>query len=340
MQARPVRRLGYLPGWQAFLASRRLGATGFRPEDWGPSPPLPSKRRLRREFHEARQAGARVILLRGGHGAAELDETQAQARYLGFASYWDYVAEACQLAAGISGPGGRRLLPALEFSPVFQKDLIRLAPLADHFRFNLDAVDEELLRRPAFENFPDKRPEEQARSLEAFLKARVRVAAVTMVGVGERPESRRRALEMLADFRAEGGHLASVSITPFVPSARAPMRGEPMAAAADVLEAVRLARELLPADVIVSLQPEGRDDLLEAVRQGAADDIGFVTLNRPLPHGATEGAWFESRLGRAHRFRGEAIREESAIWTERESTGPWSAARGSLRQPLPRDAKA
>jgi hypothetical protein len=335
--ATPRRRLGYMASWQTPLASRRTGASGFRPEDWGPAPPLPSRKKLRGEFHRARAAGASFVLMRTGDGAAELAETLAQARYLGFDDYWDFVLDACRIARETVGPGNRALCPALEFDAAPEEAIRVLAPHVDHFLYDLDTADDDLLASGrVYRDFPRKSVASHERQLDAFLEARARVVAGLMIGVGESPTSRDRAFAMLRDFRQRGGHLAGVVLTPFTPNDRSPMRHRPMASTADVVESVARARAALPKDVAVCLRVEGRDDALEAIRGGKApaDGMGYVMLNRPLANGMPEGRWFADRVGNPDRHRdgGGPIEEPGLEWVESTETGPWPAARAKKNE--------
>jgi len=324
------RAIGYRPAWHISLIGPRARATGYRADDHGREYPLQSRKMLRHQFHLAREAGARIILIRTPMNGEPTPEGEAQAKYLGFPDYWSYVGEACMMAWETSGPGGRRLLPALDVGPMQMQMYASLGSQVDHVLYRMDACDDSLLAAPAFHGVPDKAAAIHARALSALRSAKVRVAVALMVGIGESDQARLAAVDMIAAFHKQGGRLVEVQVAPFIPFPNTPMADQPMAEGVDVLALVTRLRESLPNDVAVCLQPEGRGDLLRDIRAGAADRLGYLTLNRALANGRLEVDWFESEVGEVDRYRhggNQPIREQGLQWNELGGTGPWPSTK-------------
>jgi hypothetical protein len=327
--APPSATIGYRLAWEVTLAGRRTQRTGYRPEEYGPADPLPSRKRLRGLFHRARESGARFVFLRNGYGAAGLEETVGQARYLGFANLREYYMEACRLAMETVGPGGRRLTPIMELAPATPEDLVELAPYVDHFRYNLDVVDPRLLQTEALRGFPDHHPDAIRTQLEMYREAGAPVAVTMMTGIGESAEGWETAIEMLNDEIAAGLRLVGVTVVPFTPWPRTPMERAPIVGADEVVAAMEMLRERLgmlgEGPPPLMLQLEGRLDLLDLLSPERIHDIGFVTLNRQLMGGMlTEEHWFRENIGAPDRYReaaGEPLLAQGLRWCEAGGLG-------------------
>jgi 7,8-didemethyl-8-hydroxy-5-deazariboflavin synthase CofG subunit len=102
-----------------------------------------------------------------------------------------------------------------------------------------------------------------------------------IVGVGETREERARALRAIAAVHASHGHVQEVIVQPFSPARGSPMEGAPPPSGGEVLDALALARLILPPKVSVQVPPNLlRADLLAQALE-VADDLGGVSPLTP-----------------------------------------------------------
>ena len=92
-----------------------------------------------------------------------------------------------------------------------------------------------------------------------------------LVGIGETEADRRRSLEAIARIHDDYNHIQEVIIQPFTPHADTSMAHHRAPDLTEMRAAVRLAREVLPADVAVQIPPNIASDVLSFVRDGARD---------------------------------------------------------------------
>ena len=72
----------------------------------------------------------------------------------------------------------------------------------------------------AHQGSPTKHPERRLETIRAAGELRIPFTSGILVGIGETPEERVRALEALAEVHAEHGHLQEVILQNFVPHPR------------------------------------------------------------------------------------------------------------------------
>ncbi|MDO9484476.1 MAG: 5-amino-6-(D-ribitylamino)uracil--L-tyrosine 4-hydroxyphenyl transferase CofH, partial [Actinomycetota bacterium] len=138
---------------------------------------------------------------------------------------------------------------------------------------------------------PDKTPERRLATLEFAGELQIPFTTGILVGIGETREDRIEALEAIAASHARHGHVQEVIVQNFMPKSDTVMRLWPACPATDHLDAIALARAILPPDVHVQAPPNLVEDsgtLLDA----GIDDFGgispvtadHVNPERPWPH--------------------------------------------------------
>ena len=137
---------------------------------------------------------------------------------------------------------------------------------------------------------PDKAPKRRLQSLEWAGELRIPYTTGILVGIGETREDRVVALEAIAEAHRRHGHVQEVIVQNFLPKEGTAMhRAEPCQLETH-LEAIALARLILPPDVHVQAPPNLSDDFADLLSAGVSDWGGVspvtadhVNPERPWP---------------------------------------------------------
>ncbi len=212
----------------------------------------------------------------------------------GFASTIDYVVHAAQRVLDETG-----LLPHVNAGAIGRDDLARLRTVSPSQGMMIETLNPDL---PAHRGAPDKDPERRLATLRWAGELAIPFTTGILVGIGESRADRVVALEAIASAHADHGHVQEVIVQNFVPKAGTLMRDHPACSLDELVEAIELARAILPDDIHVQAPPNLVDDpgvLLDA----GIDDFGgispvtadHVNPERPWPHLDVLRAAVESR---------------------------------------------
>ncbi len=212
----------------------------------------------------------------------------------GYQTTVDYLAAMCQLVLDETG-----LLPHANAGALRSDDLAKLRRVAPSQGMMIESLRPDLA---AHRGAPDKTPERRLATLHAAGDLAIPFTTGILVGIGEDRADRIEALEAIAAAHERFGHVQEVIVQNFVPKADTLMRNHPACSVEDLVDAIRLARSILPTEVHVQAPPNLVDDpgiLLDA----GIDDFGgispvtadHVNPERPWPHIETLRAVVESR---------------------------------------------
>ncbi len=123
---------------------------------------------------------------------------------------------------------------------------------------------------------PDKEPARRLATLEAAGELRIPFTTGILVGIGESRQDRIDALLAIAAAHARHGHVQEVIVQNFLPKAGTSMHQAPACPPDDYLEAIALARLILPADIHLQAPPNLSDDFGVLLDAGI-DDWGGVS---------------------------------------------------------------
>ena len=137
---------------------------------------------------------------------------------------------------------------------------------------------------------PDKTPERRLATLEAAGELAIPFTTGILVGIGETRDDRIAALHAIAESHARHGHIQEVIVQNFLPKPGTRMHRSPACPSDEHLDAIALARVILPPDVRIQAPPNLVDDVVQLVDAGI-DDLGgispitadFVNPERPWP---------------------------------------------------------
>jgi FO synthase len=204
-------------------------------------------------------------------GEAPEDRYPVAAEWLGergFASTVEYVAHVARLVLDETG-----LLPHANAGALSAADLAMLRTVSPSQGMMIETLNPDLA---AHRGAPDKTPERRLATLHAAGELSIPFTTGILVGIGESRADRIEALEAIASAHARFGHVQEVIVQNFVPKPGTLMRDHPMCSIDDLVDAIGLARAILPADVAIQAPPNLVDNpgvLLDA----GVDDFGGIS---------------------------------------------------------------
>ncbi len=186
----------------------------------------------------------------------------------GYSSTVEYLEAMCHLVLEECG-----LLPHANAGALFPEELARLRTVSASQGMMIETLRPDL---DAHRGSPDKTPERRLATLEAAGELAIPFTTGILVGIGEDRADRLRALEAIAASHARHGHVQEVIVQNFLPKRGTTMHRAPACPRDDFLEAIALARLVLPPDVHVQAPPNLSDDFGELLDAGI-DDWGGVS---------------------------------------------------------------
>ncbi len=200
----------------------------------------------------------------------------------GYESTIDYVHAAAQAVLAETG-----LLPHANAGALYPDELTLLRRVSPSQGMMVESLRDDL---DCHTGAPDKDPQRRLATLEAAGELAIPFTTGILVGIGETREDRIAALEAIAASHRRHGHIQEVIVQNFLPKARTRMRDDPSCPTNVHLDAISLARVILPRDVHVQAPPNLTHDVVSLVEAGI-DDLGgispitidYVNPERPWP---------------------------------------------------------
>jgi FO synthase subunit 1 len=188
---------------------------------------------------------------------------------LGYGSILEYCYAMCREAIS------RGLLPHTNAGVLSCAEMERLREVNASMGLMLETTAEV----PAHRNSPGKRVEERIRMMEDAGGLRIPFTTGILVGIGETLEDREESLMVISDLHQRYGHIQEVIVQNFCPKAGTPMAGVPGVSAEEMCLTLRLARDILPAEIAVQIPPNLAD--AAALIPCGVDDLGGVSPVTP-----------------------------------------------------------
>ncbi len=203
------------------------------------------------EAPEARYPAASAWLAEHGHGSTV-----------------DYLVAMARLVREETG-----LLPHANAGALGADELTALRRVAPSQGMMLESLNAEL---ECHRGAPDKAPERRLATLEAAGARGIAFTTGILVGIGESRADRLTALEAIAASHRRHGHVQEVIVQNFLPKAGTAMHASPACGNEDFVEAIALARLVLPPEVHVQAPPNLSEDFGSLLDAGI-DDWGGVS---------------------------------------------------------------
>ena len=224
----------------------------------------------------------------------------------GFESTVDYLAHATRLVVEKCG-----LLPHANAGALYPEELALLRKTAPSQGMMLETLADLDCHRGS----PDKTPERRLATLDSAGELAIPFTTGILVGIGETRADRVDALEAIAESHRRWGHVQEVIVQNFLPKPGTAMHNAPPCGHEEYLEAIALARLILPEEIHLQAPPNLSDDFGQLLDAGI-DDWGGVSpvtadhVNPERPWPALE------RLRKATEARGFALAPRLTIYPE------------------------
>jgi FO synthase len=186
----------------------------------------------------------------------------------GYASTVHYLAAMCRLVRDETG-----LLPHANAGALSLDELAMLRPVSASQGMMIESLNDDLA---CHRGAPDKLASRRLATLEAAGELGIPFTTGILVGIGETRSDRVEALEAIAASHARWGHVQEVIVQNFLPKEGTAMHQSAPCPTEDYLEAVALARTILPLDVHLQAPPNLSDDFGVLLDAGI-DDWGGVS---------------------------------------------------------------
>ncbi len=166
---------------------------------------------VERLLDEAVRRNAKELLVLTGERPEINPEVAARLRAWGHEDFTSYVVWACQ--RGLE----RGLLPHTNLGVLSREDLARLREVTASQGLMLESINPDLV---VHQGSPTKHPAKRLETIRLAGELRIPFTTGILVGIGETPEERLRALEAIAAVHEEYGHIQEVILQNFVPHPR------------------------------------------------------------------------------------------------------------------------
>lgn len=204
-------------------------------------------------------------------GEAPEDRYPVAAQWLadhGYESTVEYVAAMAQLVLDETG-----LLPHANAGALSRSDLLLLRSVSPSQGAMVESLRSDL---DCHRGAPDKTPERRLATLESAGELAIPFTTGILVGIGENREDRIEALEAIAASHRRHGHVQEVIVQNFLPKDGTAMHLSPPCPEEVYLDAIALARLILPPDIHLQAPPNLSDDFGVLLDAGI-DDWGGVS---------------------------------------------------------------
>lgn len=186
----------------------------------------------------------------------------------GYESTVHYLAAVCELVRDKTG-----LLPHANAGALDADELALLRRVAPSQGMMLESLNADLA---CHANAPDKTPERRLATLEAAGELKIPFTTGILIGIGESRSDRIEALEAIAASHRRHGHVQEVIVQNFLPKEGTTMHRSRPCPSDEYLDAIALARLILPAEIHLQAPPNLSDDFGVLIDAGI-DDWGGVS---------------------------------------------------------------
>jgi 7,8-didemethyl-8-hydroxy-5-deazariboflavin synthase len=235
-----------------------------------------------------------------------------QLKALGYGSLTAYVRDLCLYAISVG------MLPHTNGGILSPDDLRELADLNASMGLMLETTAKNL---PAHSLSPMKDPEVRIRFIEEAGRLHIPFTTGILVGIGETWDDRKESLQTIADIHRRYDHIQEVIVQNFVPKPHVRMAKVAPPTPADMVRVIRMAREILPADISIQAPPNLTDHLGDFLAAGAEDIGGISPVTRDYIN--PECAWPSLDELKA---RGLSLRERLPVYPKYVKRGWYGKA--------------
>lgn len=219
----------------------------------------------------ARKSNAREVLIMAGERPDRSNTIRAKLDVWGFDSYIDYVYAVCELIF-LEG-----LLPNLNIGYITEREIKIIRRIAPVFTIMLESGSQGFLSKGVHKHAPYKTLDSRIEAIRNAGIYKVPVTTGVLVGIGETQKNLKDAFEKIRDIHKELGHIQNVVIQNFVPKPHTPMAKVKPPTKTEMLAAVKLARKILPGDIVITVPLNLNPDFMPFIQAGVRD-LGMVGM--------------------------------------------------------------
>ncbi|RXA19508.1 7,8-didemethyl-8-hydroxy-5-deazariboflavin synthase subunit CofG [Methanosarcina sp. MSH10X1] len=247
------------------ICRNRCGYCGFRREPAQPGAKLMKPEEILPVLENGVKAGCTEALFTFGEFPEEVPEYRKWLKELGYSSTLEYLLFLCETAIEIG------ILPHTNAGVMTRSELKALKPLNASMGLMLEST----AILDAHKDCPGKLPELRLDTIREAGKLRIPYTTGLLVGIGERRGDRIESLEAIADLHRKYGHIQEVIIQNFAPKPGTPMEAFPEPAVEEMIDTIKLARQILPPGVAVQVAPNLIDP--KALIAKGVSDLGGIS---------------------------------------------------------------
>ncbi|MEM1671600.1 MAG: 7,8-didemethyl-8-hydroxy-5-deazariboflavin synthase subunit CofG [Archaeoglobaceae archaeon] len=230
---------------------------------------LMSKKSVEELLYKAR--GAKEALFTFGEKPDQVyPEIKEVLRSWGYSDFLDYVVDMNKLAIKFG------FLPHTNAGLLDKEELLKLKP----FNASLGLMLEQAVELECHSDSIGKKPELRIKTIREAGKLKIPFTTGILVGIGERKYDREYSLEVISNIHEEFGHIQEVIIQNFKPKKGTKMENNPEPSVEEMLETVKIARDILPEDVAIQIPPNLVNDVYPFLKAGA-NDLGGISEVTP-----------------------------------------------------------
>jgi 7,8-didemethyl-8-hydroxy-5-deazariboflavin synthase CofG subunit len=245
----------------------RCAYCGFRSD----KPYIMSRRGVQEILRSGRNEGCKEALFTFGEKPEVIPQIKNCLVEWGYSSIIEYLHDLCVDAIEYG------LLPHSNPGIIEEEDMKALKEVNASLGLMLESSSERLCGKGMpHEYSPGKLPEERMKVMENAGKLEIPFTTGILVGIGETEEELLRSLEAIKKMNDEYGHIQEIIIQNFKPKPGTPMENHPEPSIDLMVNAVRWAREMMPA-MNIQVPPNLNPDSWMVFLKAGANDLGGVS---------------------------------------------------------------
>lgn len=257
---------------------------------------------------KARKKNCRELLIMGGERPDRSNTLRSKLDTWGFESYIYYIYAVCELIF-LEG-----LLPNLNIGYISEAEIKVIRRIAPVLTVMLESGSQDFLSRTVHKNSSYKTLASRIEVIRNAGMHKVPVTTGVMVGIGETQKHLKNAFELIKKIHLELGHIQNVVIQNFVPKPNTPMAKVKPPTKKEMLEAVKLAKSILPGDVVITVPLNLNPDIMPFIQAGVRD-LGMIDLEYDVL--APDRQWPDIiKIGKQLKAKGWGIQRRLPIFAK------------------------
>ncbi len=247
------------------ICRNKCGYCTFRRETDDPEAQLMKTEEIIPILKEGKEAGCTEVLFTFGEYAEEVPLYKEWLEDLGHSTTVGYIYELCETAIK------NGLLPHTNAGILNYSELEELKPVNSSMGLMLETTAD----LGAHEDSPGKVPSIRLKTIRYAGELEIPFTTGVLIGIGETLDDRINSLLAIAELHEEYGHIQEVIVQNFTPKEGTPMADMPSPTDEEMMQAILIAREIIPDDVAIQVAPNLIDPYV--LIQCGANDLGGIS---------------------------------------------------------------